>query len=181
MRCLCELIGSQGVQFLDTKLSKMISNSVLAMKEIINANQVLIEKMKLNIEQDLKNFIDVGKKLSSVEDFTDYSISIGFISKFRELLFSAMADVFESKIPVLPAITRLLDGKQSNEQFKVLKNRLGLIANDDINLKASLNSLTMERAKYCWTQFPYMYGYVLLRISLDPCSHILGTLEGIYS
>jgi hypothetical protein len=148
------------------------------MKEIIIDNQSLLDKMT---ENDLKNFLEVGKKLSSVDDFADHSISIGFVSKFRELLFSAIANVFESKFPVLPAMTKLFDNKQTNESLSALKNRLGLIDNEDIGLKTCLNVLTFDTKKYCWTQLPYMYGYIIWKLSFDPMSHIIGSLEGNYS
>lgn len=98
LKALCELFGVKGITYIDEKISKVIYNYIITIKELVSNNIPLLSVIQKEWTDDAK-ILDSIKKFKNLKDIQSKLISLGFLIKFRENLTEAAGRVFKEYCP----------------------------------------------------------------------------------
>lgn len=167
LKHLCRIIGPYGLRYIERRLLALIYKEVRVIKEILEDNKQMLPQISARLTQT--NVWSEGfRKLKSLDQFVAHSVKIGYILKFRKMLFSAFSEVMEEKMPFLYETvsdlqSRLLDHTQDLKlrSFFALGRDLGLgDATCDVNLLNILRQFKGSRSdSEVWKLLPEMYGF----------------------
>ncbi|KAJ2993406.1 Nck-associated protein 1 [Globomyces sp. JEL0801] len=142
MKALCELIGLQGLQFMDEKLTRMVTILTGTVHEILHINQHVLDDIRQSLMDNIlvRNLIE---SLAYKSEFVTSAKSIGFILHFRQLLHQAISKVFENQFTEIDSLVNVILKSEGDIQAaKILANQIGKIDKSDGMLQWALSALT---------------------------------------
>ena len=113
LKSLCEMLGPQGIRFIDDKLVRIVASITASLKDVIVQNQDALERLKVDWDEESK-CMEALRKLRGMlgrsagtrgsfyqrpigciagKDTTTRLITIGCILDFRRLLLEAVTAV----------------------------------------------------------------------------------------
>ncbi|KAH6601775.1 hypothetical protein BASA61_001802 [Batrachochytrium salamandrivorans] len=172
---LCELVGPQGIQFIDMKLTRQITILCGSVQEMISHNTEGLEKI-LNSWTDDVLMKETLRKMKHMRDFVGKMTTAGCILEFRKLMAISSRQVISNKFP---RIETLVCATQSQFQpisgekgdFKMLDslaNQIGLRNRCDVMLRWALSALSATQSDgSIWKFLPSLFAAVLWHSIFD--------------
>ncbi|KAI8927379.1 Nck-associated protein 1 [Entophlyctis helioformis] len=181
LQALCELIGPQGVQFMDLKLTRQITIMTGSVQEMIQQNYESLDRIR-------KSWFDEGvmkdtlRKFRLMRDFLNKAVMAGFILEFRQLLATASHKVIARKFPHVDALVSTVHQQypptslQDAKEYKLLDNlanQLGLRDRCDVMLRWALSALSGTQTSNPstdgshWMLLPHLFAAALWHVVYD--------------
>ncbi|KAJ3050881.1 Nck-associated protein 1 [Rhizophlyctis rosea] len=153
LRSLCELLGPQGIRFIDDKLVRVVASITASLKDVIVQNQEALERLKVDWDEEGKS-LEALRKLRAGKDVTTRLITIGYILEFRKLLLEAVTSAFGGSCEHILSCVRTA-GEQYvafgveqqpdvTKTIGMLSDQLGLLDKWDYTLSAALSAVTAD-------------------------------------
>ncbi|KAJ8331007.1 hypothetical protein QVD99_001188 [Batrachochytrium dendrobatidis] len=176
LEALSELIGPQGIQFMDLKLTRQITILCGSIQEMIFQNTEALELISVcwTDESVMKEAL---RKMRHMRDFITKMISVGIILEFRKLMASSSRHVISTKFPKIEALVVATQHQygdsctETDKDFKVLDslaNQIGMRERCDVMLKWALSALTASQTDPAmWRFLPYLFAAALWHTIFD--------------
>jgi len=167
---LAELVGSEGINYINEKLIKnliMISSSI---KGVISDNIENLKKISEFADDDAK-MINTIKQIKYSPDVYEKIIAFGFIYEFRLKMYSALAKVTQdNSFFIYDSVRNIHTHYPMNihelpeyQELDILANSYGMLYNVDYNLKEGLKKLCdmiIDDSKI-WTLLPSFFTSII--------------------
>nr|KAJ3418961.1 Meiotic nuclear division protein 1 [Polyrhizophydium stewartii] len=168
---LCTLVGLQGMQFMDLKLTRQVTVLLGAVAEMVSQNQEHLERIaKFWNDEALMRETLRKMKQSDMREFVNKMITAGFILEFRGLMATALQRTMRTKftrIHTLVGMTQmhyLPSAAADGGEFKLLDNmanQMGMRSRNDVTLRWSLSALTGQADSSQWALVPHLFAAAL--------------------
>jgi len=173
LSALSELVGSEGINYINEKLIKILVMLSSSIKTIIADNQEALRKISECADDDVK-LINSIKQLKLSQDVYEKIISFGFIYEFRLKMYSALAKVAqENTFFIYDSIRNIHTHYPMNihelpeyQDLDILANNYGMLNNVDYNLKEGIKNLCnmiIDDSKI-WTLLPSFFTAIIYNI-----------------
>ncbi|KAI8897714.1 Nck-associated protein 1 [Globomyces pollinis-pini] len=180
MKALCELIGLQGLQFMDEKLTRMVTILTGTVHEILHINQHVLDDIRQSLMDNIlvRNLIE---SLAYKSEFVTSAKSIGFILHFRQLLHQAISKVFENQFTEIDSLVNVILKSEGDIQAaKILANQIGKIDKSDGMLQWALSALTADKKDIqTWLNLPLLFAIGFWQLSQMEQSIYNTQLDGL--
>ncbi|KAJ3166104.1 hypothetical protein HDU88_003651 [Geranomyces variabilis] len=184
---LCELVGPQGVRFIDEQLAKMIGSLGNTLKDLMTSTLGLLEGLRAQWADETKSW-EALKKFRHMKDFTGRMINLGFIIDFRNLLNHAVRLVFKDKCPhiytsIETAHTHYAPNLTAQRPYKVvdsMANDIGITGIVDMRIRAVVATLIGGVSDAgLWSQLPYLAAAMLFNLAYDDSATYNAYIDGL--
>ncbi|XP_065198542.1 nck-associated protein 1-like isoform X2 [Sycon ciliatum] len=142
LKALCELVGAYGIRHIGDECIDLIVSQVNEIKKLLITNKDLLHNIRGNSDK-IEVCCDWIKKLNGTEELLQRLTIVGTILNFRKLLFSAMKEVLNKRVPFV--MNSVIDFKEhysgsdkALEQLDYLAITAGLECIVDPKLKSAL-------------------------------------------
>ncbi|KAL2915385.1 hypothetical protein HK105_205001 [Polyrhizophydium stewartii] len=166
---LCTLVGLQGMQFMDLKLTRQVTVLLGAVAEMVSQNQEHLERIA-KFWNDEALMRETLRKMKHMREFVNKMITAGFILEFRGLMATALQRTMRTKftrIHTLVGMTQmhyLPSAAADGGEFKLLDNmanQMGMRSRNDVTLRWSLSALTGQADSSQWALVPHLFAAAL--------------------
>lgn len=100
LQALCQLIGPYGVRTIDQLLLRVVTEQVAALKQLVTSNNDALQNL-MYVWSDRIKSSEFSQRLRNPDELLARTIYIGVILSFRRLLFAALSDVMERRVPFI--------------------------------------------------------------------------------
>ncbi|KAJ3304966.1 hypothetical protein HDV03_002196 [Kappamyces sp. JEL0829] len=184
-----QLIGLQGMQFFDEKLTRMVAVLTGNLKQITQDNSGTLDKMRASGDElmikDLAKKIGVSSLLTAdLKPFVAVVKSIGFVLAFRKLLGAAVVDTFHDKFSDIPAMisqlkNTLLLSSPETKAVALLSNQIGIHDPSDGMLSWALTAIiSQDKNTATWKHLPILFAIGIWHLAGDRGSKYNVQLDG---
>ncbi|TPX60530.1 hypothetical protein PhCBS80983_g01764 [Powellomyces hirtus] len=187
---LCELVGPQGIRFIDEQLARMVGTLANCIKDQMTSTLPLLEALRTHWTDEAKTW-EVLKKFRHMKEFTARTITLGFILAFRQLLSDAVRCVFHSSCPHIYASiasahahTVVVGGVHPPATAPPASKPLDMVATDiglaDHRLTAILTTAMGARSDAgLWALLPYLHAAMLYHLAFDDAATYNAYIDGL--
>lgn len=110
---LCQLMGPDGVDLIDEKITNALSVLLLNLKDAVAQNMSLIDQIRATYSTD--GFANTLKQFKQLKDLTSKMTSFGAILQVRKLLHKALSTSIETKASNLDGFVKLLHAQMGED------------------------------------------------------------------
>ncbi|ORX87079.1 hypothetical protein BCR32DRAFT_240521 [Anaeromyces robustus] len=173
LSALAELVGSEGINYINEKLIKILIMLSSAIKGIIADNIENLRKLSECTDDDTK-MIAAIKQIKFTPDVYDKIIAFGFIYEFRIQMYNALAKVtqdnsffaYDSVRNIHTHYPMNIHELPEYQDLDIMANNYGMLKNVDYNLKEGLKNLCnmiIDDSKI-WTLLPSFFTAIIYNI-----------------
>jgi len=170
---LAELIGPDGINYINEKLIKMLIMFSSSIKGIISDNQDNLKKIMDNCDDEVK-MINVIKQIKLSQDVYDKIISFGFIYELRLKMYSALSKVAqENSFFAYDSVKNIHNHYPMNihelpeyKELDILANSYGILQNVDYYLREGIKKICNKTSddSQIWSLLPALFTTVIYYI-----------------
>lgn len=100
LQAFCQFAGAHGVRALESRLLSQVQESALEIKRCLSNNSATLLKVSRRMAQPTA-WLEAVKKLTGLDDLFRHAVLIGSILKLRRILYHALQQTLQSRIPFL--------------------------------------------------------------------------------
>jgi hypothetical protein len=191
MRELCalaELVGPEGIDYINKKLIKILIMLSSAIKGIIADNQDNLKKISEYADDETK-MISIIKQIKFSQDIYDKIISFGFIYEFRLKMYNALSKVaqenlffaYDSVRNIHTHYPMNIHELPEYQELDILANNYGLLNNVDYNLKEEIKKLCnmISDDSKIWMLLPSFFTVIIYNICYQDSFNFNSALNSI--
>ncbi|KAI9144746.1 Nck-associated protein 1 [Paraphysoderma sedebokerense] len=168
---LCELVGPNGVKFMDERILKYITalashvmdNFATSLESFIQLQALLSNETK---------WMETIRKMKGIDDYVEKLIALGVLLNFRSVLYESLETVMNNSAPHIHALTKAyhsstwLSGVDKDQTFDDFSNLIGLRRYKDASLHNAFEFCkTLNIDKRVWAVLPYMFTALLTNMA----------------
>ncbi|KAJ3021788.1 Nck-associated protein 1 [Thoreauomyces humboldtii] len=184
---LCELLGPQGIKFIDDQLCRMVGTLANCVKDLMSQTVPLLESLRTNWGDEPRTW-EILKKVKNTKEFTNKMINLGFVLEFRNLLATATRKVFKDTCPHIfasidSAHSQYPPNLPSARPYKAvdsMANDIGIIDRVDMRLRTVISTVIGGTSDAgFWALLPYMQTAMLYHLAFDDAATYNAYIDGL--
>ncbi|XXQ39010.1 CYRIA/CYRIB Rac1 binding domain-containing protein [Plasmodiophora brassicae] len=174
LQAFCQFAGAHGVRALESRLLSQVQESALEIKRCLSNNSATLLKVSRRMAQPTA-WLEAVKKLTGLDDLFRHAVLIGSILKLRRILYHALQQTLQSRIPFLKsAVQQVRRFEEWNvdpgqpapgeQTMQYLAHEMGCAFKadgneNDLNLQNALRQLKLNAEDdSLWSLMPCLFG-----------------------